>query len=441
MSKPQPGQHHGHAPAALGLLLLGLATLGLGVFQWYELHVVESGGRAVCTLNATVNCETVWNSPLALSLHQTLGVPVAGLGILWGAVASVCALWLLLLARRGLPVRDLMGAVRVTALMGFLGVVVFAAASIGVGALCLTCLGTYVLVLGFAAGATFGLPRPLFPRGGEWWTALGLPSLAALATYLLLLIPGRSEPRSLLAHATSKPGGLEAFLANASPPERQAISDNLALYRLESSPGDLPPERNRLGDASAPVKVVEWTDIRCSHCKHFNEVLESLRAILPSGSLSVEARNFPLDGMCNPVIPQTANGVSCEGARALICLESAPDFWKLRDKLFEAQASLTREKILDIATSTFSVSRTALESCMASRETATRLLEDISYAQRYHPTGTPTIAVNGKLAPASGPFLFVLAMTAGNPDAPALAALPPPARSAQKEPQTPVAPR
>ncbi len=428
MSQKQPGRHHGHAPAALGLLLLALATLGLAVFQWYELHVVESGGRAVCSLTATVNCETVWNSPLALAVHNALGVPVAALGILWGAVASVCAGWLLLRARKGLPVRDLVGASRVTALVGFLGMVVFAAASVGAGALCLTCLGTYLLVLAFAAGATFGLPRPLFPRGGEWWTALGLPSVVALVAYLLLLIPGRTEPRSLLSHASSKPGGLAAFLAAASPSERQALSDNLSLYRLENIPGRLPEERNRLGEATAPVKVVEWTDIRCSHCKRFNEVIEDLRARLPPGSLAVEARNFPLDGQCNPHVPQSAGGVSCDGALALICLETSPDFWKLRDKLFEAQSALTREKILDIATSTLSVSRPALEACMASTATTARLQEDIEYAQRYHPTGTPAISVNGRAAPASGPFLYVLAMAAGNPDAPALAALPTPAR-------------
>jgi protein-disulfide isomerase/uncharacterized membrane protein len=428
MSKKPPGRHHGQARAALVLLLLGLATLGLAVFQWYELHVVESGGRAVCSLNTTVNCETVWNSPLALSLHQALGMPVAALGIVWGAVAAGCAFWLLVRARRGLPVRDLVGAARVAAALGLLAVIGFAIASLGVGALCLTCLGTYLLVLAFALVATVALPRPFFPRGPEWWTALGLPSVVALVAYLLLLIPGRSKPHSLLAHASSKPGGLEAFLASASPQERQAISDNLALYRLESVPGPVLPEHNRQGEPAAPVKVVEWTDIRCSHCKHFNEVLENLRAILPPGSLSVEARNFPLDGSCNPLVPQAAAGVSCDGALALICLESSADFWKLRDKLFEAQASLTRDKILDIATSTFTVARPALEACMASPATRTRLLEDVMYAQRYHPTGTPLIAVNGRLAPPSGPFLYVLAMTAGNPDAPALAALPPPAR-------------
>ncbi len=427
MSKKQPG-HHAHAPAALGLFLLALATLGLAIFQWYELRVVASGGKAVCTLSATVNCETVWNSPLAQSVHQTIGLPVAALGILWGAVAAACSGWLLLRARRGLPVRDFVGAVRVTALVGLLCTAAFALAHFLGGALCLTCLGTYVLVLAFVTVAFVWLPRPFFPQGPEWWTALGLPSVVALLAYLVLLWPARDEPHSLLANATSKPGGLEAFLASTSPQERQALSDNLALYRMEGVPGPLPPERNRQGEATAPVKVVEWTDIRCSHCKHFNEVVESLRAILPPGSLAVEARNFPLDGACNPLIPQVTGGVSCDGALALICLEASPDFWTLRDKLFEAQTTLTREKILDIATSSPSVSRAALEGCMANPATQARLAEDIRYAERYHPTGTPTIAVNGRLAPPSGPFLYVLAMTAGNPDAPALAALPPPAR-------------
>ena len=428
MSKKPVGKHHGHVRAAVALLLLGLAMVGLSLYQWYELHLVESGGSVVCNFNATVNCETVWTSPFAQAIHRALGMPVAALGLIWATAATACAAWLLVRARRGEPVRDLVGASRVAAAVGLLGIACFAAASFSAGALCLTCLATYFLVLAYAAVAAFALPQPFLPQGGEWWTALGLPTLVTLVGYLLLLIPGRTAPQpSPLAHATAKPGGLEAFLAEAAPAERQALSDNLALWRLNTAPDPLPPERNRLGEASAPVKVVEWTDIRCGHCKHFNEALESLRAVVPPGSLSVEARNLPLDGMCNPFLQGTAGGVSCDGALALICLEKAPDFWQLRDKLFEAQNDLTREKILQIATSSLSVSRPTLETCMASPETKARLLEDIRYAMLYRPTGTPTIAVNGKLAPPSGPFLYVLAMTAGNPNAPALATLPPPA--------------
>jgi protein-disulfide isomerase/uncharacterized membrane protein len=425
MTKPL-AKHHRRAAAVL--LVLGLATAGLAIYQWWELHLVESGVRVACALSASVNCETVWTSPFAQSLHQALGMPVAALGLLWGLVATACAGWLLLRALSAQPVRDFVGATRVTAAVGVVATAGFVAASVSAGALCLTCLGTYLLVSAYAVVAMVALPRPLFPRAGEWWTALGLPTAVALLAYAVLLVPGRSAPQpSPLAHVSAKPGGLEAFLAEAAPAERQALSDNLALWRLNTAPSTLPPARNLLGEASAPVKLVEWTDIRCGHCRHFNEVVEGLRAVLPPGSLSVEARNLPLDGLCNPFIPQTAAGVSCDGALALICLEKAPDFWQLRDKLFAAQNTLTREKILEIATSSLSISRPALESCMASADTMARLQEDIRYVMVYRPTGTPTVTVNGKLAPASGPFLYVLAMTAGNPDAPALASLPPPA--------------
>jgi len=435
MSRKPPVRHTAHARAALGLLLLALAVAGLAIYQWVELRVVESGGQVICSVNETVDCETVWTSPFAKSIQDAVGMPVAALGILWGLVGAACAAWLLVRARSGRPIRDEMGAVRVAAGVGLLSVAGLGAGSFSAGALCLTCLLTYFLVLGFAAVALFAFPRPWVPKGGEWWTALGMPSVSAVIVYGILLIPARSLPAASLAvpSAAARPASLAAYLAKATPAERQAISDTLAEYRGQSVPGLLPPERNRLGDASAPVKVVEWTDIRCSHCRHFNQVLEGLRAVLPSGSLAVEARNFPLDGACNPLVPQTGNGISCDGALALICLERAPDFWRLREKLFEAQHGLTRDRILDIATSTFTVTRAELETCMATPATRDRLNEDIQYAQLYNPTGTPVVSVNGRPAPAAGPFLYVLAMTAGNPDAPALASLLPPPRHASRQ--------
>jgi protein-disulfide isomerase len=434
MTRKPAARPGAHARAALALLLLALGAAGLGVYQWVELRVVESGGKVVCSISQSVNCETVWTSPLAQAVRQAVGFPVAGLGILWGLVGAAAGGWLYARSRRGRPIRDEMGAVRVTALVGLLATVLLAAGSVNAGALCLTCLATYALVVAFAALAFVALPRPWAPRGGEWWTALGLPSVSAILAYGLLLVAGRSlpSPATSLAQAGFTHGGLQAYLAQASPVERQALSDTLAVYRTQSIPGAFPPERNRLGAASAPVKVVEWTDIRCGHCRHFNDVLENLRAVLPPDSLAVEVRNFPLDGRCNPLVPEPGPGVSCDGALALICLEHAPDFWSLREKLFAAQHTLTSEKILEIATSTYTVTRPELEACMHRADTRARLVEDIQYAQLYNPTGTPVISVNGRLAPASGPLLYVLAMSAGNPDAPALASLPPPRHTSRQ---------
>ena len=57
------------------LLGLGLAELGLSIFQWVELRTIQAGGTAVCSINASVNCETVWTSPFAQRLGTLTGEP------------------------------------------------------------------------------------------------------------------------------------------------------------------------------------------------------------------------------------------------------------------------------------------------------------------------------------------------------------------------------
>ena len=78
---------------------LALAEVGLSIFQWVELRTVESGGTTVCALNAAINCETVWTSVFAQRVTAITGIPVAGLGLVWGLAASVCVAALLWRAR------------------------------------------------------------------------------------------------------------------------------------------------------------------------------------------------------------------------------------------------------------------------------------------------------------------------------------------------------
>src|SRR5262249_50934655 len=145
------------------LLCLGLAELGLSLFQWVELRTVQAGGTAVCSINASVNCETVWTSPFAQRLGALTGGPVGGLGGVWGVAAAVCAGALLWRARSGLPLRPAVLPVRTVGIVAALACITFVAGSISAGALCLTCLGTYILVLGYAGLAIGALPGALPP--------------------------------------------------------------------------------------------------------------------------------------------------------------------------------------------------------------------------------------------------------------------------------------
>ena len=418
------------------LLALGLAEIGLSTFQWVELRSIQAGGTAMCSINASVNCETVWTSPFAQRMGALTGLPVAGLGVVWGLAAAVCAGALLWRARTGRAIRPAVLPVRTVGIVAALACVTFVAGSISAGALCLTCLGTYALVLGYAAIAVAALPGALQPGSGEWARAVGLPAMVAAVTWgaLLLLAPSRSSaalPRS--ASRTSGTGrDVSQFLASRPPSEKQALADALAHFARTPAPAQpelLPRPRVVKGSADAPVHLVEWTDILCPHCRHLNDALEELQAAVPPGRLAVEPRQYPLDGACNPDVPQKGDGLRCTGSLALICLEQAPDFWSLRDKLFAAQKSLTRESLLKIASSG-SLSRGQLEACIASPEAAAKLQDDIRYADLYNPTGTPIVVINGKPAYTTPVFLYALTMASGDPTAPVLTSALPPARHA-----------
>jgi len=427
------------------LVVVSMAAALLAVFQWMELLVLRSGGRTVCSINDAVNCETVWNSVLASRIHHFLGVPVAGLGLIWALTAFGLSALLIYRLMSGSSLGHVVAALRLTAGVGILASITFAVGSAGAGAVCLTCLGTYAVVVAFALIVVKLLPGPLQPAKGELRHALLWSVGLAVGSYLVLLVPGMNTPHANAAtaaldkasRASARTDGdldhaVESYLKDLSAPEQQLVSDSIAIFRRSPSPPtDRFRVRNRRGPANAPVKLVEFTDIRCSHCAELVELMRQLERVVPPGKFSVEARHFPLDGACNRAIAITqTNGVSCLGAKVQICLEGAPDFWELREKLFAEQANLTADRIWEIAASGLT-SREALEKCIASPETEAKLKEDVAYALEYNPRGTPLVVINGREGTALGSFLFAMVMTNANPNSPAFAGLPPPRQQIQ----------
>ncbi|MFL5358271.1 thioredoxin domain-containing protein [Archangium sp.] len=421
---------------AMALLGLGLAQCALAIFQWSQLLTLRSGGATVCGVSEHINCETVWNSPFSNAVHELVRLPVAGLGLVWGLVAVALSALYLAWKRGGRTVRPAVNGLRLTAAAGVVAVVIFGAASARVGALCPTCLATYALTLAFAAVAWKGLPGELMPQTGEWGRALQWSGGFAVAAYVALLAFGAETPKATaadekVAHMSSDaaPGSLEAYLRDLEPDEQQAVANALARYRADSPLPAAAPARRLYGPATAPVKMVEWTDSRCPHCKALVEVLSLMKKRLPVGKLALEARQFPLDSECNPLMPPQASdhsGTRCTAAKAQICLEDAPDYWELREKLFDAQRSLTtRDAVLNILGSG-SVSRAQLEACISKPETSQKLVEDVMYAKQHDLHGTPLVVVNGREAMPIPSFLYALIMADGDPDAAAFRVLPQP---------------
>lgn len=415
------------------ILILSLAAILLGVYQWFELVQWRSAGQTpFCTIGAHLNCSQVWDSPFSEFVQRLTKVPLSGWGIVWAATVAYLS-GRLLYGQEGVRRTGLILALRLVVVTGVVVIAGLLLYSVSLGTYCLTCIAYYVLVL-LTAYYTFRYHRPEGAAQGRFMLHSIVPPAIV---FLLLVFPGLHTPvgntnmTSLKAavHNASgrgdpKKNPMARFLLSLPPKLQQVISQALAEYRHEPKI-DHPVDKKRLvyGTASAPVHVVEWIDLRCPHCKHMEEALQQIRKITPPGSWSWEVHYFPLDGECNPFIQRDAGGISCLASKMLICLSGSPEVNKIRDDMFEHQRELNRERLWKMVRRS-SRPQTQLKQCVQSGKTEDALLSDIREAMRYKIQGTPLVVVNDKKAMGVPAFIYSLIVTMGRANDPAFKVLP-----------------
>jgi len=431
-----PAAANPQAKTSTTLILIGVAVLAclLTLYQWIELVQLRSGGAApLCSFSASLDCTGVWNSKLSGFIHESTGIPIAGWGLAWSLVVLALSLWTWLQSRRGQSTDDAVWALRLVVGAGTLISLLLLAYSAYLKVFCPTCLLFYLSVW-VTAYLVF---VPIKARGADWFQSALLSGGLLVASLAILIYPGLHTPRENLI--TAKLSGvanvkqvktpanpLEEFLNSLPVAVQQATSDSLETYRkspFTSTPPD--PKRITFGTLNAPVHMIEWTDIRCPHCKHLEEALTELRGITTPGSWSQESRHFPLDSDCNPKVGRSGGGISCLAAKLEICLMGSPEFSHVRATMFQEQANLTKERIWEIA-SKDPERRKALESCVASPNTAKILNEDIELAEKYQLEGTPLVVLNGRKGTAVPAFILGVIMAKGHDDDPAFLLLPAP---------------
>jgi len=443
-------------PLALAVLL-GFVNALWALFQWAELLLARQGGTPFCSVDETFNCTAVWDSAFAVAVHDTTNMPIAGWGLIWGIVATLLPLWALV--DRSTLERGTSAALRLTALGGVASVAGLATASAIAGALCIGCIGTYVLVTAWAVVIWLSTRQHAFanaPRGVAF--AGGL----VVVSFLVLLVPGMRTPHAEkkltlptpTASTTEPPPKapttptpttpaattdlfdgpptgdatrddlLERFVASLEPDGKQMISDLLRDYRDAPVLAVPEPRALSMGKPGAKVKLVDWTDPLCPHCAMLHETMIEIAKSVPEGVFSVESRHFPLDGVCNSGVQRkSADGVRCIGAKAQICLEGDPKANEASGALFAARAQ-TVDAVYD-ALKPFR-DRQKLEACVNDPKTDAKLADDVKAALAFNIQGTPLVLFNGKEAPAFAPLVYALVLTGGADRHPAFKSLPPP---------------
>lgn len=220
--------------------------------------------------------------------------------------------------------------------------------------------------------------------------------LAALAAPLALGLAGCEKKDNAASAVAGAP------TAKVTPPAGKAWADVVAVT----------PEGGYLmGNPNAPIKVVEFASLTCSHCAEFAEKgLPSLRdTYVANGTVSLEFRNFVRD----PYDTTLAMLTRCSSPESFFALteqvfaNQKPIFDQLGPVGKELQAAnLPPEQVFKAIgergglTDFFAARGIAKDQamlCLAKSETASKLADSTQKdSDTFKITGTPTFLVNGR---------------------------------------------
>ena len=149
------------------------------------------------------------------------------------------------------------------------------------------------------------------------------------------------------------------------------------------------------GPATAPVTVVEFSDLQCPHCKEAQPTLDRLMS--EGKNVRVVFQNFPLP--MHDWAAKAAAYADCVG-------RSSPDaFWKFVGSVYGAQTDITAsnadEKLTAFADAS-GVKGADIAACAAKPETTTRVEHSTDLGKALDVNSTPTIFINGRKLSAGG---------------------------------------
>ena len=154
----------------------------------------------------------------------------------------------------------------------------------------------------------------------------------------LLKAEHQNKARETLVEKLKKKGSLKLAFAAPEPP----------IFNIKT---DGAPVK---GSADAGVKVVEFADYQCPHCKEASATLEALVEKY-KGKVKLVFMDYPIN----------RSGISTEVAKGAFCAKEQGKFWEYHDAAFAAQQKLTKESPQQLAEQ-LKLKMKPFEKCLAS---------------------------------------------------------------------------
>jgi protein-disulfide isomerase len=159
-------------------------------------------------------------------------------------------------------------------------------------------------------------------------------------------------------------------------------------YTVEVAPDD-----PVLGDAKAPVTVVEFSDFQCPFCRQVMPTLKKLREVY-GDRVRIVWKDFPLTS----IHPQ-----AFKAAEAAHCAREQSKFWEYHDRLFENQGALDADFLKKYAADT-GLDAAKFNTCLDTAKYAERVQAQMGVGNQLGVSSTPSMFVNGRMVSGAQPF-------------------------------------
>jgi|SRR5882757_1551804 len=150
------------------------------------------------------------------------------------------------------------------------------------------------------------------------------------------------------------------------------------------------PTDHVLGDANAPVTIIEYASLTCPHCAAFDVITlpDLKKKWIDTGKVKLVYRDFPLD----QIAAKAAQIAECAGNER---------YFGVIDLMFQGQnqwaAASDPVAELGKAVRIAGMSEADVKACLADDKVATAVVADFSGGESIGVNSTPTLFINGEL--------------------------------------------
>lgn len=160
-----------------------------------------------------------------------------------------------------------------------------------------------------------------------------------------------------------------------------------------------------LGNPSAPIKIVEYSDLECPYCKTFHTTMHQIMEYYGSGGqVAWVYRHFPL-ATIHSKAPQEAQAAECAAEQG-----GDAAYWRFIDKVFEVTPSSNGLNLAELPSiaSSVGLDGAALSQCLSSNRYAKRVSDSYAEAIALGAQGTPftliTVGEEAVVLPGNQPY-------------------------------------